>query len=111
LVFNIFSSLAEFERDLIRERTNAGLNAARARCKVGGRDKRKKKRLVYKEARLCLSYKAGDVTPVFAATISDVNTTGKYLRLTAQKAGLGINSQIHTVGDGAQWIVKQLEEL
>lgn len=39
LVFNIFSSLAEFERDLIRERTNAGLNAARARGKVGGRPK------------------------------------------------------------------------
>ncbi|MGP5027038.1 recombinase family protein, partial [Glutamicibacter ardleyensis] len=28
-MFNIFASLAEFERDLIRERTNAGLQAAR----------------------------------------------------------------------------------
>lgn len=37
LVFNIFASLAEFERDLIRERTNAGLQAARARGRVGGR--------------------------------------------------------------------------
>jgi len=39
LIFNIFSSLAEFERDLICERTNAGLNVARARGKVGGRPK------------------------------------------------------------------------
>jgi DNA invertase Pin-like site-specific DNA recombinase len=31
LVFNIFASLAEFERDLIIERTQAGLNAARSR--------------------------------------------------------------------------------
>ena len=31
LTFNIFASLAEFERDVIRERTNAGLTAARAR--------------------------------------------------------------------------------
>lgn len=37
LVFNIFASLAEFEREIIRERTNAGLAAARARGKKGGR--------------------------------------------------------------------------
>lgn len=37
LVFNIFSSLAQFERRLTQERTRAGLNAARARGKKGGR--------------------------------------------------------------------------
>lgn len=37
LVFNIFASLAEFERDLIRERTQAGLKAARVRGRTGGR--------------------------------------------------------------------------
>ena len=37
LVFNIFAALAEFERDLIRERTQAGLKAARARGRTGGR--------------------------------------------------------------------------
>lgn len=36
LIFNLFASLAEFKRDLIRERTNAGLSAARARGRVGG---------------------------------------------------------------------------
>lgn len=39
LTFNIFASLAEFERDLIRERTQAGLSAARARGRKGGRPK------------------------------------------------------------------------
>lgn len=39
LVFNIFSSLAQFERRLIQERTRAGLAAARARGKQGGRKK------------------------------------------------------------------------
>ena len=39
LIFHIFASMAEFERDLIRERTNAGLKAARARGRVGGRPK------------------------------------------------------------------------
>jgi len=37
LVFHIFGALAEFERNLIRERTQAGLTAARARGKRGGR--------------------------------------------------------------------------
>ncbi len=37
LVFHIFASLAEFERTLIRERTRAGLKAARARGRQGGR--------------------------------------------------------------------------
>lgn len=37
LVFHTFGALAEFERDLIRERTKAGLAAARARGRVGGR--------------------------------------------------------------------------
>jgi len=37
LIFNIFGSLAQFERRLIQERTNAGLSAARARGRLGGR--------------------------------------------------------------------------
>lgn len=37
LIFHIFSALAEFERGLIQERTQAGLKAARARGKMGGR--------------------------------------------------------------------------
>jgi DNA invertase Pin-like site-specific DNA recombinase len=39
LIFHIFGALAEFERNLIRERTQAGLLAARARGRKGGRPK------------------------------------------------------------------------
>jgi DNA invertase Pin-like site-specific DNA recombinase len=39
LIFHIFAALAEFERQLIQERTQAGLRAARARGRVGGRPK------------------------------------------------------------------------
>ena len=39
LIFHIFASLAEFERSLISERTKAGLTAARARGRLGGRPK------------------------------------------------------------------------
>src|SRR5690242_3741054 len=41
LIFHIFGALAEFERDIIRERTQAGLTAARARGRRGGRPKAK----------------------------------------------------------------------
>ena len=40
LVFHIFSALAEFERDLIRTRTKAGLDSARVRGRIGGRPKK-----------------------------------------------------------------------
>ena len=39
LVFAIFSAIAQFERDVIADRTKEGLNAARARGRVGGRPK------------------------------------------------------------------------
>jgi len=64
LVFNIFASLAEFERDLIIERTQAGLSAARARGRRGGRPRglsaTAEKRAVaaealYKEGRLSVN--------------------------------------------------------
>jgi DNA invertase Pin-like site-specific DNA recombinase len=39
LIFHIFGGLAEFERDIIKERTKAGLEAARARGRLGGKPK------------------------------------------------------------------------
>jgi len=61
LAFNIFGSLAEFEREVIRERTRAGLEAARSRGRQGGRpkglsDKAQQKAIIaetlYKEQKL-----------------------------------------------------------
>ncbi|MBN1813641.1 MAG: recombinase family protein [Anaerolineae bacterium] len=51
LIFHVFGALAEFERNLIRERTRAGLAAARARGRKGGRPKaldEKKQELLYR---------------------------------------------------------------
>ena len=51
LIFHIFGALAEFERNLIQERTHAGLEAARARGRTGGRPKAldaKKAALLYR---------------------------------------------------------------
>ena len=60
LIFHIFAALAEFERQLIQERTQAGLKAARARGRLGGRPKAltasKQQRAVelYQEKRLAM---------------------------------------------------------
>ncbi len=62
LSFNLFASLAEFERDLIQERTQAGLSAARARGRMGGRPKGLPKKA---EATACAAetlYKEGVLT-------------------------------------------------
>jgi DNA invertase Pin-like site-specific DNA recombinase len=40
LVFHIFASLAQFEKELVQERTRAGLEAARSRGRLGGRPKK-----------------------------------------------------------------------
>jgi DNA invertase Pin-like site-specific DNA recombinase len=58
LILHVFAALAEFERDLIRERTNAGLAAARARGRLGGRrrslsaDQEQLARDAYKQGRM-----------------------------------------------------------
>lgn len=68
-------------------------------------DKRKKKVLHWKEARLALVHEQGSVTPKFDATFAkSVDDAGQALLNCAVSAGLGTNTQIHGVGDGATWI-------
>lgn len=52
LVFHVFAALAEFERDIIRERTHAGLTAARARGRHGGRPRKMDERKMKAAERL-----------------------------------------------------------
>ncbi|QCB97186.1 recombinase family protein [Arthrobacter sp. PAMC25564] len=74
LVFHVFAALAEFERDLIRERTNAGLQAARARGRVGGRpalltkDKLRTARRMYEQKDMTVA-KIGEVLGVSRTTV------------------------------------------
>ena len=56
LVFGIFASLPEFERSLIRERVNAGLQAARLRGRKGGRPPVGKEKLTHASALLKAGY-------------------------------------------------------
>lgn len=62
LIFHIMAALSEFERDMISERTRAGLIAARARGRVGGRPKGMSDELKAKAPIVASLYKQGDLT-------------------------------------------------
>ena len=95
LVFNIFASLAEFERELIRERTQAGLAAARARGRMGGRprglsEEAKRKAVaaasLYREGRLSIR----EITENLSIS---KRTLYKYLRIEGVEIGKSSSSQ------------------
>ena len=60
LIFHVFGALAEFEREVIQERTKAGLRAARARGRLGGRPKKLTKEI------------KADIAYAFEDSITDV---------------------------------------
>ena len=75
------------------------------------KDKRKGKTLSWREAKLCLAHAKGSQTPVYAGTIEGgVETAGRQLFECAVRAGFGATSHVHAVGDGAPWIVGQVEQ-
>jgi hypothetical protein len=73
-------------------------------------DRRKHKRLFWKEARLSMAHAEGSMTPVFAGTMESVKVAGQQMMQCLQQAGATENTKIHCVGDGAQWIANQVEE-
>ncbi|CZT38037.1 recombinase family protein [Rhizobium sp. 9140] len=84
LVFNIFASLANFERHLIGERTRAGLAAGRARGRMGGRPPALTSRQL-REARLLLTDPEATVTAVAERYGVSRTTLYKGLRELAAK--------------------------
>lgn len=77
--------------------------------KEGRGDKRKRKEVFFKEGISTVSYKAGSKSPVYQAGFGRENNHKAMLN-TAIKAGLGSNSQVHVVGDGAKWIKEESEK-
>ena len=76
-----------------------------------GKDKRKGKTLSWREAKLSLAHAQGSCTPVYAGSIEGgVEEAGRQLLSCAVRAGFGANSRVHAVGDGAPWIVGQIEQ-
>lgn len=65
----------------------------------------------WKEMRLVAAQKLNSATPVYAATFGSVEETGGRWGHCARQAGWGLNSHIHTVDDGADWIRLQSREV
>lgn len=74
LMLNVFGSLAEFERELIRERTMAGLDAARARGRVGGRKPvlTKAKQKIAKTMHASREYTVKEIADELSASMSTI---------------------------------------
>ena len=83
LIFQIFGALAEFEHNLIRERTQAGLAAARARGRKGGRPRKLTPR---KEDLLYRLYDSQEHTIAEICTMVGISRSGLYEYLNRRKA-------------------------
>jgi DNA invertase Pin-like site-specific DNA recombinase len=82
LVFHIFGALAEFEKEVIRERTKAGLAAARARGRQGGRPTKITQEIILKAKAL---YKDFTITPNEICKTLGLSRSSFYKALKAEK--------------------------
>ena len=76
------------------------------------KDRRKGKTLSWREAKISLAHAKGSRTPVYGGGIEGgVEAAGQRLFACAVRAGFGADSRVHAVGDGAAWIVGQINDL
>lgn len=75
-----------------------------------GRDRRKGKRLFWREARLCMARGSGRVSGIYGVTLGTSRTAGWLWGEVATAAGLNAKTYVHGLGDGAGWIVEQFKE-
>ena len=87
--FGMFASLAEFERELIRERTQAGLKSARARGRKGGRPKGLSQSAIDKAAAAEALYKEGSISVKKIAEQLNISKTTLYFYLRQRKVCIG----------------------
>ena len=89
LIFGIFASLAEFERELIRERTQAGLKSARARGRNGGRPRGMSQEAIEKATIAEALYKNGSIPVKKIAEQLGISKTTLYLYLRFRNVRIG----------------------
>lgn len=74
-------------------------------------DKRKTRKVLWKEARLCFSRNTQKIAGIFRATFKSTDGLGDLWFLSALAAGMGPKTAIHCLGDGAIWIKEQMERI
>lgn len=75
-----------------------------------GPDKRKEKEVFWREVRLCCARSPDVVHSIYGATLGSVNLAGLLWRETARAAGMGNQTYVHGLGDGAPWIMNTFLE-
>lgn len=89
MIFGFFASLAEFERELIVERTQAGLKSARARGRKGGRPKGMSQSAIEKATIAEALYQNGTIPVKKIAEQLDISKTTLYLYLRYRNVCIG----------------------
>jgi len=78
---------------------------------VKGEEGRKKKNLFWKEFRLATIQRAGEVNWLYSVSHGSVDALGDCLAIIAQRIGLGKDTKVHALGDGAKWVYEQMERV
>ncbi len=74
-------------------------------------DRRKRREVCWKEARLSFARAHQSLRRIFAATLGSTEVTGDQLFACAEKVGMGLGTHVHCVGDGARWIREQVDRV
>ncbi|RMD58048.1 MAG: hypothetical protein D6828_03075 [Nitrospirae bacterium] len=77
----------------------------------GEGDRRRSRKVCWKEAKLALARRQGAVEGKYGGTIGNSEEAGDQLANSVIGVGAGTNTKIHCVGDGAPWIVEQVERV
>jgi hypothetical protein len=80
-------------------------------CTVKPGPRKSKRAREWKEMRLVAAQAKGSATTIYAATFGSVAETGRRWGHCVKQAGWGLNSRIHAVADGAEWIRLQSQEV
>lgn len=72
-------------------------------------DRRTTRKISWKEARLGFARTPEQTLPIFGSTFGSVDEAGAQLLHSAIRAGLGVETFVHGVGDGAPWIASQMD--
>ena len=75
-----------------------------------GGDRRKHRKLAWEEMRLLGAQVHGERRSVYAATLGEVEDAGRRWSQVVGRCGWGLNTHIHALGDGAEWIARQARE-
>jgi hypothetical protein len=80
-------------------------------CTVAAGSRKGKRPRDWKEIRLTAAQAVGSTETFYAATFGQVDKVGRRWGHCARRAGRGLNSQVHALGDGAEWIRLQTQEV